>query len=67
MSGPKSIRLTPQLEERLEAIAKAKGVTISAAIRFALERGVAAIEKDAAPTTSAPEAPRRRVLSKGVG
>jgi predicted DNA-binding protein len=63
MSTHKSVRLTPQMEERVEAIAKAKGVSFSAAMRFALERGVAAMEKEAEPAPP----PKRRVLSRGVG
>lgn len=50
------------MESRVEAIAKAKGVSFSAAMRFALERGVAAMEKEAEPA----EQPRRKILSRGV-
>ncbi len=63
MSKHKSVRLTVQLEERLEVIAKSKNVSFSAALRFALERGVAAMEKDSQP----PARPIRKVLSRGVG
>lgn len=63
MSKHISVRLTTQLEERVAAIAESKGVSFSAALRFALERGVAAMEKDALP----PAKPLRKVLSKGVG
>lgn len=63
MSKHVSVRLTVQLEERVEAIAEAKGVSFSAALRFALERGVAAMEKDSTP----PQRPMRKVLSRGVG
>lgn len=62
MSKHLSVRLTEQLAERITAIATAKGVSFSAATRFALERGVAALEKDAQPP-----AKTRRVLSRGVG
>jgi predicted DNA-binding protein len=58
-----SVRLTEQLAERISAIAESKGVSFSAATRFALERGVAAMEKDAQP----PARPARRIISKGVG
>jgi predicted DNA-binding protein len=51
------------MEERLEALAKSKRVTFSAAMRFALERGVAALESEAL----APPVLRRKVLSRGVG
>lgn len=59
---PKSIRLPDGLYDRVEAIAKAQGISVSAAMRIAIMRGVTAIEHEAAPA----EAPRRRMLSKGV-
>jgi predicted DNA-binding protein len=64
VSRHRSIRMTTQLEERVASIAKSKGVSFSAAMRFALERGVAAMEKDAQPPAPAPV---RKVLSRGVG
>lgn len=63
MSRHRSVRLTGQLEERLAAIAKSKNVSFSAAMRFAIERGVAAMENDAKPPVKA----TRKILSKGVG
>jgi predicted DNA-binding protein len=57
-----SLRLPDGLLSRLEAIAKAQGISISAAMRIALQRGIAAIEREAEPA----EAPRRKVFSRGV-
>jgi hypothetical protein len=58
----KSLRLPELLLERIEAIAKAHGIKFSAAVRIALQRGVAAIEREAQSVAL----PRRRVISKGV-
>lgn len=61
-----SLRLPAALRERIEAIAKEQGIKFSAAARIALQRGVAAIERDSQP--AAPVAPlRRRIISRGVG
>lgn len=77
-----SLRLPVGLAERVEAIAGAFGVDLSAAIRFALQRGVAALEAEAVaaplvrppceisplpdPPVSPAPPPRRRVYSPGV-
>lgn len=58
----KAIRLPEEMIARIEAIAKAQGIKFSAAMRFALQRGVAALEQEANPAA----APRRKVISKGV-
>lgn len=49
MTGHVSLRLPEALLERLEEIAKAQGMNLSAAMRIALQRGVAALEHDAKP------------------
>ena len=65
MSSPhKSLRLPDALLCRLEAIAKENGIKFSAAVRIALQRGVAAIEREAEPPPA--EVARRKVLSRGV-
>lgn len=58
---PKSLRLPDALFDRVEAIAKAQGISISAAMRIALQRGVSAMEQE----TSVPTV-RRKVYSRGV-
>jgi len=53
--------------ERLEVLAKASGVNLSAVMRIALQRGVAAMEREAEPAPAQSSPPlRRRVISKGV-
>lgn len=64
MSKHKSLRLDAALLERLEAISKEYGMEFSAAARWAMKRGVTAIEGDSKAINASP---RRRVLSKGVG
>jgi hypothetical protein len=68
VSTLKSFRLPVVLLARIDAIAKTKRVKFSAAVRFALERGVAAIEREGKPEQEPPpaEMPRRRVLSRGL-
>jgi metal-responsive CopG/Arc/MetJ family transcriptional regulator len=61
----KTVRLPEGLLERLEEIARAQGIRLSAAIRIALQRGVTALENEAtSPAGSSPV--RRKVYSKGV-
>lgn len=62
----KTIRLPEGLLTRLETIAKGQGIKLSAAIRFALQRGVSAIEREAESTAPPPTGPRRKIISKGV-
>ncbi len=65
MSKLKSLRIDAALLARIEAIADEHGMEFSAAARWAMKRGVAAIEAQ----TKADSAPpvRRKVLSPGVG
>jgi len=68
MSTLKSFRLPVGLIARIESIARSKRVKLSAAFRFALERGVAALEKEAEPPREeVTSTARRRMLSRGVG
>jgi hypothetical protein len=60
---PKSLRLPEALLARVEAIAKSHGIKFSAAVRIALQRGVAALEREAEPEATTP---RRRIISKGI-
>lgn len=69
---PTAIRLPVALHERLRDFASTQDISVSAAMRIALNRGLAAMEMDAARREVAAErpvveAPRRRVLSPGVG
>jgi antitoxin component of RelBE/YafQ-DinJ toxin-antitoxin module len=66
MSKHKTLRLDDGLLERIEAIATEYGMEFSAAMRWALKRGVTAIEEQT-KTDKGAAAPRRRVLSPGVG
>lgn len=61
-----TVRLTPQTRERLRAFARRKGVSVSAAHRLLLERGLSEYEREVAPAAEA-AAPRRRVISRGAG
>lgn len=63
MSRHRSVRLGERTETRLERFAKSKGISISAAHRMALERGLTLYERDDEP----PAMQRRKVLSRGVG
>lgn len=65
MSKHKSVRLDDALLTRIQTIADHFGMELSAAMRWAMKKGVAAIEQDVDPP--APAAPRRRIISKGVG
>jgi Zn-dependent peptidase ImmA (M78 family) len=58
-----TVRLTPQTRARLHEFARQKGVSISAAHRLLLERGLVEYERE----IGGAEMPRRRVYSKGVG
>lgn len=60
----KTVRLPGGLLARLEAQAKAQGIKVSAAMRIALQRGVAAMEHEAGPAPAPPMVPRRSI-SKG--
>ncbi len=75
-SAPRSIRLADHFFARLRAYASAHAITPSAALRIAAQRGLADMEREAAkrdpaqqalPLDQPPPAPRRRVLSPGVG
>lgn len=59
----KTFRLDDALIARIEAIAKVNGTDSSTVARFALQRGVAAMEQELGSTASQT---RRRVLSRGV-
>lgn len=62
MSAPhKSLRLPDALQERIEAYAKESGISFSAAMRIALQRGIAAIEQE-----KIVQSVRRKVYSRGV-
>lgn len=65
VSKVKPIRLPDGLIERLVALAKSRGVTFSAMARFAMERGCVLYESE--DDGRGGSAPRRRVLSRGVG
>lgn len=66
MTKWKSLRLPEPLLEKLEALAKAKGVKFSSAVRWALNRGLTAIESDDAPPAPNVAPQQRRVISRGV-
>ncbi len=74
--APRSVRMADHFFERLRVYASAHAITPSAALRIAAQRGLAEMEREAAkkdpaqqalPLDQAPPAPRRRVLSPGVG
>jgi predicted transcriptional regulator len=59
----KTVRLPDTLVARVEAVARANKSDFSTVMRFALQRGLAAMEAElVAPV----DPPRRRVLSRGV-
>jgi hypothetical protein len=61
-----TVRLTDQTRDRLRAFAKSRGVSVSAAHRILLERGISEFERDARDAAT-PRASVRRVLSRGAG
>jgi hypothetical protein len=76
--GPFTVRLPVALEERINAQAAEQKTSPSAITRLALQRGLAAMERESTPAVSPPPAPppnstptvaqrRRGVLSPGVG
>ena len=77
---PTAIRLPDHFLRRLKSYARAHRITVSAAMRIAAQRGLAALEREAeavappgpsppppGPAPAAAPAPRRRLLSPGVG
>lgn len=71
--GLRAFRLPVILLSRLEAFARSQDISLSAAVRLALQRGLAPMEREAVPeppdgmTERSSVQPRRRgMLSKGV-
>lgn len=58
-----SLRLPDAVMARLEAFAKANDMKFSSAVRMVINRGLLVVEME----QQTQSAPRRRVLSKGVG
>jgi len=76
--APRSVRLADHFFARLQVYASSHAITTSAALRIAAQRGLAEMEREAAKKDPpqqqlpldqhpGPQAPRRRVLSPGIG
>ena len=63
MSKAKPVRFDDPLREAIEAYAKENGMDFSSAVRWLAKQGLLAVRS----AEAAAVAPRRRVLSPGVG